>query len=260
MFYGSKEQFERQKKKFMDVAQHLWLTDPFYFMQTDFFNRTTGVVMQVEAEIGMSCLSWAGGEEILKYKTEVLKYQQSVILNNKIVSKWMAEQEYKSKRSAELYKLYNKIIGFLAGIGQVATGVGICVSTASSGMIPGASMIIQGLNNIYENGYYLAVYEEVSGPLRDAYHYAANKTGYDGRKADIAYGTIDLALSGYGLFRKIPTPREKSWNLFGITIKQTDYVRGVREISKPVFMLEIISDEFTVLSLMPSFNESDLRR
>jgi hypothetical protein len=121
------------------------------------------VVRQVETEIGMNCLSWAGGEEILKYKTAVLSYQKSVILNNKIYSKWMAEQECKNKRSAELYKLYNKIIGFLAGIGQVATGVGICVSTASSGMIPGASMIMQGLNNTYENGYYLVVYEEVSG-------------------------------------------------------------------------------------------------
>lgn len=259
MFYGSKKEFEQQKNEFLDAAHFLWMTDPFYFKQSEFFSRIDSVVRQVETEMKINCLSWAGGEEILKYKTAVLNYQQSVILNNKIYSKWMAEQEYKSKRSAELYKLYNKIIGFLAGIGQVATGVGICVSTASSGMIPGASMIMQGLNNTYENGYYLVVYEEVSGPLRDAYHYAANKIGYDGRKADIAYGTIDLALSGYGLFRKIPTPREKSWNLFGITIKQTDYVRGVREISKPVFMLEIISDEFTILSLMPAFNENDLR-
>ncbi len=259
MFYGSKAQFEQQKKEFRDAAQRLWLTEPFYFMRTDFNIRIIEVVRQVEDEIGINCLSWAGGEDILKYKTEVLNYQHSVILNNKIHSNWMAEQEYKNKRSAELYKLYNKIIGFLAGIGQVATGVGICVSTASSGIVPGTSMIVQGLNNIYENGYYLVVYEEASGPLRNAYHYVANKTGYDGRKADIAYGTIDLALSGYGFFRKIPTPREKSWNLFGIAIKQTDHVRGVSEISKPVFMLEIISDEVTVLSLMPAFNESDLR-
>jgi len=260
MFYGSKREFEQQKEEFMAVAQRLWMTEPFYFKPSDYFNRIDDVVRQIKTEIGMNCLSWLGGEEILKYKTAVLKYQQSVILNNKIYSKWMAEQEYISKRSAELYQLYNKIIGFLAGIGQVATGVGICVSTASSGMIPGASMIMQGLNNTYENGYYLMVYEEVSGPLRDAYHYVANRTGYDGRKADIAYGTIDLALSGYGMIRKIPTPREKSWNLFGITIKQTDYVRGVSEMTKPVFILEIISDEVTVLSLMPAFDENDLRR
>ena len=153
MFYGSKKEFEQQKNAFLDAAHYLWMTDPFYFKQSGFFSRIDSVVRQVETEIGMNCLSWAGGEEILKYKTAVLSYQKSVILNNKIYSKWMAEQECKNKRSAELYKLYNKIIGFLAGIGQVATGVGICVSTASSGMIPGASMIMQGLNNTYENGY-----------------------------------------------------------------------------------------------------------
>ena len=49
-------------------------------------------------------------------------------------------------------------------------------------------------------------------------------------------------------------------NLFGITLKQTDYVRGVKEMSKPAFILEIISDEVTVLSLMPAFDENDLRR
>lgn len=36
MFYGSKAQFEQQKKEFRDAAQRMWLTDPFYFMRTDF--------------------------------------------------------------------------------------------------------------------------------------------------------------------------------------------------------------------------------
>jgi len=30
-------------------------------------------------------------------------------------------------------------------------------------------------------------------------------------------------------------------------------------MTKPVFMLEIISDEVTVLSLMPAYNENDAR-
>lgn len=129
MFYGSKEEFEIQKDEFMAVAQRLWMTEPFYFKQSDYFSRIIDVVRQVETEIQMSCLSWLGGEEILKYKTAVLNYQRSVIMNNKIYSRWMAEQEYKNKRAAELYKLYTKIIGFLSGIGQVTTGVGLCVST-----------------------------------------------------------------------------------------------------------------------------------
>ncbi|CAI9387496.1 hypothetical protein CITSP_00140 [Citrobacter sp. T1.2D-1] len=259
MIYGSKQEFEIQKNEFMSVAQRLWMTEPFYFKQSDYFSRVIDVVRQIETEIQMHCLSWLGGEEILKYKTAVLNYQRSVIMNNKIYSRWMAEQEYKNKRAAELYKLYTKIIGFLSGIGQVTTGVGLCVSTGGSATVPGTAMILQGLNNIYENGYYLVVYEEASGPLREAYYYAANKAGYDKNQGDIAYSTIDLVLSGYGMARRIPTPRERSWNLFGIQSHQTDYVRGVSGMTKPVFMLEIISDEVTVLSLMPAYNENDLR-
>ncbi|WP_330982847.1 MULTISPECIES: DUF4225 domain-containing protein [Enterobacterales] len=260
MFYGTKEEFEKQKHEFMVVAQRLWMTEPFYFKRSDYFDRVVDVVRHVEMQIQMNCLSWSGGEEILKYKTAVLNYQRSVILNNKIYSKWVAEQKYKHERAEEFYKLYTKIIGFLSGIGQVTAGVGICVSTGGSATVPGAAMILQGLNNIYENGYYLAVYEEASGPLREAYHYTANKAGYGGNQADIAYGTIDLVLSGYGMARRVSTPREKSWNLFGIKSRQTDYVRGVNDMTKPIFMLEIISDEITVLSLMPAFNENDLRR
>lgn len=108
MFYGTKETFEQQARKFMDVARRLWMTEPFYFKQSDFFSRVTDVVRRIEMEIKMNCLSWLGGEEILKYKADVLNYQCSVILNNKIYAKWMAEQEYKSRRAAELYRLYNK--------------------------------------------------------------------------------------------------------------------------------------------------------
>lgn len=259
MLYGSKEEFETQKDKFFSIAQHLWMTEPFYFKDTDYFSRINDVVRQIEVEIKMDCLSWSGGEEILKYKSDVLNYQRSVIMNNKIYSRWMAEQEYKDKRAAELYKLYTKIIGFLAGIGQVISGVGLCVSTVGGATVPGAAMILQGLNNTYENGYYLVAYEEASGPLRDAYHYAAKKTGFNETLGDIAYGTIDLVLSGYGMARKIPTPREKSWSLFGIRLHQTDYVRGVTDMTKPVFMLEIISDEVTVLSLMPAYNANAVR-
>lgn len=200
----------------------------------------------------------AGGG-ILKYKTAVLDYQRSVMMNNEIYSRWMAEQEYKNKRSAELYKLYTKIIGFLSGIGQATTGVGLCVTTGGGAAVTGAAMILQGLNNIYENGYYLAAYEEASGPLRDAYHYAANKAGYDGNQGDITYGTIDLVLSWYAMARRVPTPRKSSWNLFGIRSHQTDYVRGVTDMAKPVFMLEIVSDEVTILSLMPAYHDNALR-
>jgi hypothetical protein len=259
MSNGTKEAFEQQRKKFLDTAQRLWMTERYYFKQSDYYGRIVRFVGDVETQINMNCLSWKGGAEILEYKTAVLNYQRSVILNNKIYSNWMAEQEYKNEHSAELYKLYSKIIGFLSGIGQVVSGVGICVSTAGSAAMPGISMIMQGLNNTYENGYYLITYEEASGPLREAYYYAVNKAGYDKKYGDLAYSAMDLIFSGYGMARRIPAPREKAWNLFGIKIQQTDYTHGLNEMTKPVFMLEIISDEVTVLSLMPVFDEDHKR-
>ncbi|WP_420802286.1 hypothetical protein [Trabulsiella odontotermitis] len=69
--------------------------------------------------------------------------------------------------------------------------------------------------------------------------------------ADAAYGVADLIFSGYGLARHIPTPREKSWSLFGIKLHQTDYVRGIQEMSKPALLLEVVSDVTTVMSVLP---------
>ncbi|MCS8552358.1 DUF4225 domain-containing protein [Citrobacter sp. XY323] len=258
MFYGTKDSFEKQKREYLITAQRLWMVEPFYFKSSDYYNRVIRTVTHLEIQIKMNCLTWKGGEEILKYKNGVMKYQQAVISNNKIYSTWLGENQYRNERSVELYRLFSKIIGFLSGFGQVGTGVGICVSTAGSAAIPGVSMIVQGLNNIYENGYYLVAYEEVSGPLREAYRYTASKAGYDRKFGDMAYSTIDLALSGYGVARKIPTPRDKSWSLFGIKLHQTDYTRGIVDMTKPVFMLDIISDEITVLSLMPAYDIDDL--
>lgn len=71
-------------------------------------------------------------------------------------------------------------------------------------------MIAHGLNNMYENGYYLLFREEQSGTLRDAYRFAATKLGYGNNRADLVYGVVDLSLSAYGAGRKVLGPREKS--------------------------------------------------
>lgn len=70
-------------------------------------------------------------------------------------------------------------------------------------------MILHGTNSLYENGYYLLYREEKTGTVREAYHYAAKKLGYNNNSADFVYGGVDILLSGYGATRKILTPREK---------------------------------------------------
>lgn len=135
-------------------------------------------------------------------------------------------------------------VGFVAGGAQVVSGFGACVATlgvACSGY--GVPMILHGANNLYENGYYLLYRKNKSGAVRDAYQYAATKLGYSDREANLVYGTVDLSLAGYGSFRKIILPREKSWSLFR-NIK-SDYIRGWQDASKVVLGLDGLSSTGT---------------
>jgi hypothetical protein len=66
-----------------------------------------------------------------------------------------------------------KQIGFVAGGAQVYGGASLCVGSLGLACAAyGAPMITHGLNNMYENGYYLLYREDRSGTLRDAYRYA----------------------------------------------------------------------------------------
>lgn len=71
----------------------------------------------------------------------------------------MARDECDNERSAKAYKLFSRIIGFLAGMGPAISGLGICVVSYGVGCVPGTIMMLHGLNNIYENGYYLLFHE-----------------------------------------------------------------------------------------------------
>ena len=104
-------------------------------------------------------------------------------------------------------------------------------------------MITHGLNNMYENGYYLLFREDRSGTLRDAYRYAAAKLGYGNNEADIVYGVVDISLSAYGAGRRVLAPREKSWSLFRNI--ESDYIRGWQEASKTAMALDLTSGSVT---------------
>ncbi|EHA2493312.1 DUF4225 domain-containing protein [Salmonella enterica] len=91
----------------------------------------------------------------------------------------------------------------------------MCCLYASLGLASagfGAPLISHGVNNMYENGYYLLYQEYVSGYTKDAYRYAANKLGYDNNDADFVYNMVDLGLSGYGLGKQVLKP--DAWKLY----------------------------------------------
>lgn len=138
-------------------------------------------------------------------------------------------------------------IGVIAGALQVATGSGICyASVGTLCVLFGAPLAAHGANNIYEND--LNMWEgrtDAQGPVRKLYQRTATLMGGGDFEGNIAYGTVDLGMSAYGLVRHVLKP--DSWRLFRYV--STDYVKGYKLASKKVLALEAMADGLTIKSL-----------
>ena len=117
-------------------------------------------------------------------------------------------------------------VGVAAGGMQVAMGGGICYFSAGVLCIGiGAPLMLQGGNNIYENGRnLLSGRSDTQGPIRKVYHSVAKAVGGTEREGNIAYGVVDLAGSVYGAGRWVLKP--DSWRLFRHI--RTDYLYGIQ--------------------------------
>ena len=115
-------------------------------------------------------------------------------------------------------------VGVAAGGMQVAMGGGICYFSAGALCIGiGAPLMLQGGNNIYENGRnLLSGRSDTQGPIRKVSHSVAKAVGGTEREGNIAYGVVDLAGSVYGAGRWVLKP--DSWRLFRHI--RSDYLYG----------------------------------
>ncbi|AWK44565.1 hypothetical protein A4R40_15765 [Photorhabdus laumondii subsp. laumondii] len=139
-----------------------------------------------------------------------------------------------------------KRIGFVSGGSQIFAGLGVCVASLGAACAGfGVPLLIQGGNNVYENGYYLLLRKEVSGPVRDVYRDAAKTLGYSETDGDRVYGYVDLALSGYGMARSVVRPG--TFRLFRYI--KTDYIRGWQVMGRIPLIAELIGDMVTGLSI-----------
>jgi hypothetical protein len=81
------------------------------------------------------------------------------------------------------------------------------------------------------------------GPVRRGYQQVAKKFGYSERDGTLIYYTVDLGLSGYGVFfRKELKPG--AWRLF--EYHNIDKMRGFRMMGKPTLFLEGIVSAATM--------------
>ncbi|MGN2411896.1 DUF4225 domain-containing protein [Pseudomonas syringae] len=150
------------------------------------------------------------------------------------------EQDSLVSQSIELGK---KSVGLVAGGLQVASGAAICyASVGTLCVLFGVPVMAHGANNIYENGRNLIEgRSDTVGPTRKGYQKLSMLVGGTEREGNMAYGSMDLALSVYGISRHILRP--DSWRLFRHI--RSDYVRGYQSTSLKVFTIERASDALT---------------
>ena len=160
-------------------------------------------------------------------------------------SKIYASVKLKEKNGVWEYILIG--VGVAGALGQIVAGVGVLFtgSVTIAGGVFGATLIIHGVNGLLENYQSSIGNRSYKGPVRDVYEKTAATFGQDRKYGSIAYGGVDLMLSGAGLLRNIKHPDSR--RLFHYL--NNDYIRGYKNMSKTGLTLEIINDSITAKSM-----------
>lgn len=145
-----------------------------------------------------------------------------------------------------------EIGSIVTGASMVATGAGICYGSALTACALGAPMMAHGANNIYENATNLATGRtDTEGPLRKVYHGMAGAVGGSKAHGNIAYGLVDIGLSGYGLLRLVKKPG--AWQLFRPI--RSDKIRAHRTMNKSMLFLEMTISSWTTYQIAKELEE-----
>ena len=215
-----------------------------------FLKEINEVINSVRREISIHCLSAQGGIELLAKEIKFLEQQRLDIYTTRAMQYAAIE---KKKREDRNY-LILKQVGFVGGGTQVFSGFGICLASFGTACATlGGPLISHGLNNFYENGYYLLYRKNRQGFVRHGYRKIAQLIGYTGKESDYAYASIDLVLSGYGLSRQVL--KEDRFRLFRHV--NADFIRGWRTMGKISLGMEFIGDGFTAYGIYQLNKETD---
>lgn len=194
--------------------------------------------------IGMTHLS--DGFAQLRFSSIVADYVNEVIraVEEGVISAWDGVQEIRSEyaelSSKARFYLQNSI-GVAAGVMQVRAGVAAIGVPAAIGVIPGALLMAHGTNNIYEglgNIYNGPEVPAITGPVRHVYQ----KIFKDNRGGNPAYYSMDLVLSGYGVFRSVQKPG--AFELF--RHDPANYERAFRQAGTLALAFEALVDFLTL--------------
>ena len=141
-------------------------------------------------------------------------------------------------------------VGIVLSTMQVVAGLGVIVASAATGNVIGigfgALLSLHGFNGVVEGAVNLKTgNDDAIGPLKKAYIGGAKFLGFDEKVGEMAYTSMDLALSVYGMARLVMKPQ--TYRLFHYL--STDYVRGIRDMSRFDLGIEIYNDSLSLKSI-----------
>ena len=133
-------------------------------------------------------------------------------------------------------------VGIVISGMQTLAGVAFIFSSIPTGNIIGfafgSELALHGLNGIQESWSALRNKPNRDGFLKEKYIQTAEFFGFDSSTGRLAYSYMDLALSGYGLFRL--TLKPLVWRLY--YYMRSDYVRNIKNMSKAELTIEVYQD------------------
>lgn len=182
-----------------------------------------------------------------QFNREVSVYMQSVIesfdAGIKSFKQSMREIQKEQRRLLNESKTITRQI-FSAYVGGVQVYMGVSsLRGGPIGAVYGSLLTAHGVNNIYENVANLKDgRSDALGPVREFYQEVAISRGRSKADGNLAYGAVDIGVSGYGLLRLVKNKDAR--RLFRYV--REDFRRGFENASKTSIGVDILSTGYTL--------------
>ncbi len=236
---------QREKEKIYKLVFEigfLYLRDS--HLRSEFMAEEHRLVNSYINDYQHSRLDFAGAMQCLQKHYQILSKSHTQLQMGSVKLYAIVERE-KERHSTLTITL--KRVGFISGGMQVIGGFGLCkASIGAACKSYGIPLMMQGSENVWENGYYLLYHEDPKKmPLRDTYRQTAKLLGGDDKDGDIAFSAGDLVLS-FGSASTL-TLRTDSWKLFRNI--QEDYIRSWRTLGVVGGTSELTGDVVSGLTI-----------
>lgn len=188
----------------------------------------------------------------IQFNRELAYYARRIVMDveERQISKQEGLQEIlieKENLMRQSTNIFMKTTGLAAGVAQAATGAAICFIAKSRCTTLGMPLMLHGSNNVYENG--RSLYEgrdDIQGPVRQAYHRAAESIGLPPAAGNMAYGAADLALSFLAMRRMVL--KRDAWRLYRYVSQ--DYVRAYTRMGRRAIVVEGVLNSITLYQMV----------